>query len=283
MRRLEFVEGTSSKFWQAEVKGKTFSVVYGKIGTNGQRKDKDFPTEAAAQKEFEKKLAEKLKEGYKEAGAAPEAPKVEAPPEPPKRPVPPPRVVAARPTAEQLSHAVSALEALRAALGKRSWVVNLQAKHTRRALERIAGVDPASSAPLADAFDALFRLVVAKKGEPRLSLRIAMELLSELSAEAFARALSLWKESPEEAPARAAVAVLAAQREALDDVEMGLRVGALLADRPAFELGWERRWKGLKPHLDAHLGFYGKTLKDYIKGIDAQGDKQVARRAASMR
>ena len=33
---LEFVEGTSSKFWRARVDGTTVTVNYGKIGTTGQ-------------------------------------------------------------------------------------------------------------------------------------------------------------------------------------------------------------------------------------------------------
>ena len=48
MRRFEFVGGTSAKFWMAEVVGKTFSIVFGRLGTDGQRKDKDFATPEAA-------------------------------------------------------------------------------------------------------------------------------------------------------------------------------------------------------------------------------------------
>ena len=61
MRRFEFVDGGSSKFWAAEASGNTFTVVYGRIGTAGQRKDKAFPDSAAAQREYDKKVAEKLK------------------------------------------------------------------------------------------------------------------------------------------------------------------------------------------------------------------------------
>jgi len=50
MRRFEFVEGTSAKFWMADVEGVNFIVVYGRLGTPGQRKEKAFPTEEGAQR-----------------------------------------------------------------------------------------------------------------------------------------------------------------------------------------------------------------------------------------
>ena len=55
MRRFEFVEGKSAKFWQAESVGATFIVEFGRLGTKGQRKEKDFPNEDAAKKELEKR------------------------------------------------------------------------------------------------------------------------------------------------------------------------------------------------------------------------------------
>lgn len=77
MRRFEFVEGSSSKFWEPELKGNTFIVTFGRIGTAGQRREKAFADEAGARKEYEKKVAEKLREGYREVtegGAAEAAP-----------------------------------------------------------------------------------------------------------------------------------------------------------------------------------------------------------------
>jgi predicted DNA-binding WGR domain protein len=76
MRMFEFSEGTSNKFWNIELKGKTVTVTFGRIGSAGQTKPKDFPTEAAAQKEYDKLIAEKTKKGYQETtkgGAAPQA------------------------------------------------------------------------------------------------------------------------------------------------------------------------------------------------------------------
>jgi DNA ligase-1 len=63
-RRLEFVEGVSAKFWEIHVAGACFHTRYGKIGTDGQRTRKDFATDAKAQAEADKLLAEKIKKGY---------------------------------------------------------------------------------------------------------------------------------------------------------------------------------------------------------------------------
>lgn len=62
---LQFTSGTSNKFYRLELTDPlTLSIDYGKIGTKGQTQVKTFPTRAAALKEYEKKLAEKTKEGY---------------------------------------------------------------------------------------------------------------------------------------------------------------------------------------------------------------------------
>jgi predicted DNA-binding WGR domain protein len=70
MRRFEFVEGTSSKFWEADVSGTTLKICYGKIGTTGKAETKLFGSEAAAQAEADKLIREKTKKGYKEVAAA---------------------------------------------------------------------------------------------------------------------------------------------------------------------------------------------------------------------
>jgi uncharacterized protein (TIGR02996 family) len=83
MRTFEFSEGTSNKFWRIEVSGNRTTVTYGKIGTAGQTQVKDHADAAAAQKEHDKLVAEKLKKGYKEttpAGAAAPAPAAPAAP-----------------------------------------------------------------------------------------------------------------------------------------------------------------------------------------------------------
>src|SRR5512143_1874861 len=96
MRRFEFVEGSSSKFWSPELQGNTFIVTYGRIGTAGQRKEKAFPDEESARREYDKKVAEKLREGYREVTEGGEAPPEPAAPrkekEPPPKPELPPRL-----------------------------------------------------------------------------------------------------------------------------------------------------------------------------------------------
>jgi predicted DNA-binding WGR domain protein len=71
---LEFVEGTSSKFWRAKVDGTTVTVNYGRIGTTGQTQPKDFGDVGAAQKEYDKLVREKRKKGYVDAGGGGGAP-----------------------------------------------------------------------------------------------------------------------------------------------------------------------------------------------------------------
>ena len=66
MPRYEFSEGTSNKFWQIDLSGKSFTTTYGKIGTAGQTTVKSYKTDAEAKKEYDKLVAEKTKKGYEE-------------------------------------------------------------------------------------------------------------------------------------------------------------------------------------------------------------------------
>ena len=68
MRRFEFVDSTSNKFWEVDVDGKTLNVTFGKIGTKGQSKPKDFATPEIAKAEMEKLIKEKTGKGYVEVG-----------------------------------------------------------------------------------------------------------------------------------------------------------------------------------------------------------------------
>jgi predicted DNA-binding WGR domain protein len=63
-QRYEFREDSSNKFWEIELKGKTVTTWWGKIGTEGQSKEKVFADEAAALKEYNKLVAEKTGKGY---------------------------------------------------------------------------------------------------------------------------------------------------------------------------------------------------------------------------
>ena len=69
MERYELVEGTSSKFWEVRVDDTTLTVCFGRIGTNGQTKEKAFASAAAATAEMAKVVREKTSKGYKLVGA----------------------------------------------------------------------------------------------------------------------------------------------------------------------------------------------------------------------
>ncbi|MFT3712467.1 MAG: WGR domain-containing protein [Archangium sp.] len=71
--RLEFVEGTSKKFWEAALDGTTLVVKWGRIGTAGQEKKYPFPNAREAREEHDALVQEKLKKGYQRTDA-PKAP-----------------------------------------------------------------------------------------------------------------------------------------------------------------------------------------------------------------
>ena len=97
MERYELVEGKSSKFWEVGVDGSTLTVRYGRIGTDGQTKEKEFDSEAAATKERDKLVKEKTGKGYllSDKAAAPAAPKLKP------AAAPAPVAKAAQPPAEE--------------------------------------------------------------------------------------------------------------------------------------------------------------------------------------
>jgi len=68
-RRFEFVEGSSSKFWEIRVSGTEVHLLFGRIGTQGQSNTKRFPDKATAEKHADKVIAEKLAKGYLEVAA----------------------------------------------------------------------------------------------------------------------------------------------------------------------------------------------------------------------
>jgi predicted DNA-binding WGR domain protein len=65
-RRFEFSEGNSNKFWAIEVNGTEVTVLFGRIGTQGQTKVKSFPDAAAAANHVARLVQEKLGKGYRE-------------------------------------------------------------------------------------------------------------------------------------------------------------------------------------------------------------------------
>src|SRR5688500_10771296 len=68
MPRYEFSEGSSNKFWEIKLSGKSFTTTYGKIGTAGSTTLKEWSSPAEAKKEYDKLVAEKTKKGYELVG-----------------------------------------------------------------------------------------------------------------------------------------------------------------------------------------------------------------------
>lgn len=66
MRRFEFKDAKSQKFWEIETEGDAFTVRYGKIGTDGQVQTKTFASADKAAAEAEKMIKSKTKKGYVE-------------------------------------------------------------------------------------------------------------------------------------------------------------------------------------------------------------------------
>ncbi|MGU3421748.1 DUF4132 domain-containing protein [Methylobacterium sp. D54C] len=82
MERYELVEGSAAKFWEVGVSGPTLTVRFGRLGTQGQSKDKTCADAAAAVKEKDKLVREKTAKGYVRADGAALAPAPAAAPTP---------------------------------------------------------------------------------------------------------------------------------------------------------------------------------------------------------
>jgi predicted DNA-binding WGR domain protein len=65
-KRLEYRDEKTQKFWEGNVEGRSYTIRYGKIGTNGHESTSEFATEEEAVQKFEKVVKEKLKKGYQE-------------------------------------------------------------------------------------------------------------------------------------------------------------------------------------------------------------------------
>src|SRR5262245_56622878 len=70
MPRFEFREGSSNKFWEIELTGKSFTTRYGKIGAEGQTRTTRFASPAQAKQAYNKLVASKLRKGYAPPGGA---------------------------------------------------------------------------------------------------------------------------------------------------------------------------------------------------------------------
>jgi len=64
MPRFEFIEGSSSKFYEISLRESSITIRFGKIGTDGQQNYKVFDNQTEALKEYDKLIAQKVKKGY---------------------------------------------------------------------------------------------------------------------------------------------------------------------------------------------------------------------------
>src|SRR5213593_2809280 len=65
MPRYEVADSRSHKFWSIELRGPTFHVSWGRIGSSGQHQLKEFADPVTAQREYDRLVASKLKKGYR--------------------------------------------------------------------------------------------------------------------------------------------------------------------------------------------------------------------------
>ncbi len=70
VRRFEYVDGRSAKFWQIASSGTTVTVNFGRLGTKGQAQAKDLATDEAVQRHMARLIGEKLAKGYVEVPEA---------------------------------------------------------------------------------------------------------------------------------------------------------------------------------------------------------------------
>lgn len=64
MPLYENTEGTSNRFWEITLTGKSFTTRWGKTGTQGQEKKQRFSTTGEARHAYDKRISEKRKKGY---------------------------------------------------------------------------------------------------------------------------------------------------------------------------------------------------------------------------
>jgi uncharacterized protein (TIGR02996 family) len=72
MRTFVFNDDKSKKFWNIELKGTSYTVTFGKVGTSGQTQVKEFPSADAARNAHDKLVAEKVGKGYVETTTTPQ-------------------------------------------------------------------------------------------------------------------------------------------------------------------------------------------------------------------
>ncbi len=73
MRTFVYSDEKSNRFWNVTLQGNSYTVTYGKVGSKGQTKTKDFADDDQARKAYAKVIAEKVKKGYVETTSVPTA------------------------------------------------------------------------------------------------------------------------------------------------------------------------------------------------------------------
>lgn len=66
LRRFEYADDKSNKFWEIGVNGTEVTVRFGRTGSNGQTQTKSFASEDAARRHADKLIEEKTEKGYEE-------------------------------------------------------------------------------------------------------------------------------------------------------------------------------------------------------------------------
>ncbi len=183
MRRFEFEEGTSSKFWEIEREGTSVTTAWGRIGTAGQSKKKAFDTEANAKAEYDKLVKEKTSKGYVETGtpaasAKSAAPTLTQPPaQKPGKQEPPPKEVPVPPS------------------------VTIQETPPEQPLPRDAQSQQSEMQTLPDEPYIAWTETIRERAHPRRGTKIAAPRIDTLAAfkamtAYFPKVASSWKDSP---------------------------------------------------------------------------------------
>jgi predicted DNA-binding WGR domain protein len=73
LRRFEFSQGSSHKFWEIALSGSSLTTRWGRIGAAGQSQTRSFASEAEATEALDKLIEEKRRKGYREVAAEGEA------------------------------------------------------------------------------------------------------------------------------------------------------------------------------------------------------------------
>jgi predicted DNA-binding WGR domain protein len=198
--------------------------------------------------------------------------------EAPAKPSLPTRVKARAATKENVDAAAKALDALRAAVGGRSWKMSRLARRARHALERLGGADLAKHDAVAKALDAVTALVIAPK--KRLALEDAMTVLWVVDAATFARTVARWRAKMLDSPATAAIGVLSSTFEAIPNQEVAVHVATALVNRRLSE-GAFRSWFGrIRPFLDEAMGQKRGGTKAFLAALKPGNDAVVKARVA---